>query len=102
MTKAFFIDFGVQGRSPWWVGHGPTQNEVFARLFQKAVGSRGKAPGRGPGGEAPGGVPGQSPGEGSRGRGPRWGSGAKPRAGVKGARPQGKAVNRIFFVQKRL
>jgi len=23
----------------------PTQNEVFARLFQKAVGSRGKAPG---------------------------------------------------------
>jgi len=36
---------GVQGRSPWWVGQSPTQSKVFARLFQKAVGSRGKAPG---------------------------------------------------------
>jgi len=36
---------GVQGLRPWWVGHCQTQNEVFARLFQKAVGPRGKAPG---------------------------------------------------------
>jgi len=36
---------GVQGLCPWWVGQSPTQSEVFARLFQKAVRSRGKAPG---------------------------------------------------------
>jgi len=63
---------GVQGRSPWWVGHSPTQNEVFARLFQKAVGSRGKAP-VGSRGKAPGGVQGQGPG---------WGPGARPLVGL--------------------